>query len=85
MREDLRAKADRLLTSGRVFVHAVDRSGVRATVLGDTGVRSVTFDGRWRCDCPALTVCSHATAVATVAVVPGPKILAPDALVGARR
>jgi hypothetical protein len=68
MRETAEEKAGRLLTTGRVHVVRVGPQGVRATVDGDTGIRDVTFDGRWRCNCPSFAPCSHA--IHTSKVVP---------------
>lgn len=73
MHEDARAKALRLLGSGRVSITRVDQIGVFAVVRGD-GAKfyNVTFSGnRWACTCPALGPCSHAIAVQSVVVVPG--------------
>jgi hypothetical protein len=68
-RENARAKALRLLVSGRVKI--VDKSGdhVAAEVLGDSRVWRVSHadDGHgWACSCPARRYCSHRIAVAMV-------------------
>jgi hypothetical protein len=59
-------KADRLLTTGAISILEVGNRRVLADVVGDHGRYRVTFDGRWRCTCPAPTYCSHAIATARV-------------------
>jgi hypothetical protein len=67
-RENVRAKATRILTEGRVTIKRVDPSGVVALVRGEAGFYIVTHDGaRWRCSCEAVGRCSHAVAVQMVA------------------
>jgi hypothetical protein len=68
MRENVEAKADRLLTTGAVTVIEVrsDSGGARARVAGDHDRYNVTFDGRWRCSCPSFGPCSHGIAAAKV-------------------
>jgi hypothetical protein len=88
MREDAQAKATRILLEGRLMVIRVDHSGVLALVRGDSAsVCTVAYaDGRWSCSCPALSHCSHATAVARVVTPPGSWAVQADlfALVGGR-
>jgi uncharacterized Zn finger protein len=73
MRENVTAKAVRILTEGRISVIRVDPDGVLALVRGDTAaIYTVTFNGtRWDCTCPALGRCSHAFAVQRVVVTEG--------------
>jgi uncharacterized Zn finger protein len=80
MRENAFQKSRRLLTSGAVTVVRVDPSGVRAIVKGDTGIHVVTYDGDWRCDCQALSMCSHGLAVAAVSAPPGAWLVGADLL-----
>lgn len=70
-RENAKGKAGRLLLAGCVQVLRLDQRGCLAQVRGDTGfMRTVRFEhDRWTCDCPALSYCSHAIAVARVVVV----------------
>ena len=71
-REDCRTRAVRLLTERRVMVVHVDERTVLAYVRGDSGeLRTVTWDPRrgFRCDCPAVGMCAHGHAVASVVVV----------------
>jgi uncharacterized Zn finger protein len=72
-REDARTRARRLLAERRVMVvHAGPRS-VLAVVRGDSGsVREVRWDPRrgWSCTCPAIGLCAHGHAVASVVLVP---------------
>jgi hypothetical protein len=69
MRETVGTKAARLLVAGSVTVLEVDASHVLARVVGDHGIYTVEHDRRWSCDCPSLSYCSHAIAVARVVVV----------------
>jgi uncharacterized Zn finger protein len=73
MRENARTRAMRLLTERRVMiVHASPRS-VLAVVRGDSGsLREVRWDPRrgFSCSCPAVGICAHGHAVASVVVVP---------------
>ena len=66
MRETVALKADRLLVTGAVSVLEAGVGHVLAEVVGDHGTHTVEHDGRWTCDCPALTYCSHAIATARV-------------------
>jgi hypothetical protein len=62
----IRAKSDRLLTSGRVVV-TCSEDGVTATVEGDHGRYTlIRAGGSWLCPCPARRKCSHAFAVERV-------------------
>jgi uncharacterized Zn finger protein len=71
----IRAKAERLLTSGRVIVtEADDSSGIFvAAVAGDTGSYTVwraSHGSDFDCDCPAgqrHLPCAHVAATALVA------------------
>jgi hypothetical protein len=63
-------KVARLLTTGSVNVLEVYAGRVLAQVIGDHGCYRVTFDGRWRCTCPAPTYCSHAIATSKVVTRP---------------
>ncbi len=67
-REGVAAKADRLLTSGRVHVLRCQGSEVIALVHGDTeGLHVVRrHAGRWSCDCSAIGPCSHGIAASKV-------------------
>jgi uncharacterized Zn finger protein len=68
-REDVRAKARRILSEGRVTIKRVDSAGIVALVRGDAeAFYVVTHDGaRWRCSCAAIGRCSHGLAVQMVA------------------
>ena len=73
MRENAKARAVRFLIERRVMVLRAGASLVVAVVRGDSGeLRTVTWDpGRgFRCDCPAIGLCAHGHAVASVVVVP---------------
>jgi len=64
---DLEAKANRLLTDGRVFIRWSTPEIVSAVVRGDAGIYDVRLDrGHWSCPCPARVTCSHMTAVMRV-------------------
>lgn len=64
VREDLETKAARLLTSGRVRIRAVSPWHVDAVVRGDHGTYRCGYSrGRWQCECPCLTGCSHVRAL----------------------
>ena len=73
VREDARTRARSLLAERRVMViHASPRS-VLAVVRGDSGsLREVRWDpGRsWYYSCPAIGLCAHGHAVASVVLVP---------------
>lgn len=85
-RETAAAKADRLLTSGRVVVTTARGRYVRAIVRGDTeGFHVVQhLDGRWICDCSHAPYgsCSHRRAVMLVTSPVQPAILSPELMVG---
>jgi uncharacterized Zn finger protein len=73
-RENAAEKGRRLLSEGRLIVQRVEPSGlVVASCRGDSGaVYSLGFDPvatQWRCTCPALTRCSHLTALMLVVAV----------------
>lgn len=71
-REDARARAVRLLAERRVLITRVLPTAVLAYVRGDSGeLRTVTWDPRhgFRCDCPAIGLCAHGHAVASVVLV----------------
>lgn len=73
MREDAKTRARRLLVERRVMIAVVRPGAVLACVRGDSGeVREVRWDPRrgWACTCPAIGLCSHGHAVASVVVVP---------------
>jgi hypothetical protein len=87
MRENLSAKANRLLTESRVFVKWSTPENVCAAVRGDGGVHDVHLHGgRWSCSCQATTNCSHLEAVMKVTV---PAVAKPtptlDELLGPQR
>ncbi|MDP9335242.1 MAG: hypothetical protein M3Q30_18320 [Actinomycetota bacterium] len=71
-RENVRAKALRLLVEGRVRVLSLDQGRLRAVVRGDAAEYRVSFDrgNGWHCHCPSPR-CSHARAVAMVVDVSG--------------
>lgn len=71
-REDAKIRAARLLVERRVLITRVLPASVLAYVRGDSGeLRTVTWDSRrgFRCDCPAIGMCAHGHAVASVVVV----------------
>jgi uncharacterized Zn finger protein len=84
MRENAAAKAERLLTSGRVVLTRVDGRYVRAIVRGDTqGFHVVEHvGGQWSCDCSSYRACSHRLAVQRITAPVGRLVLAPDLMVG---
>jgi hypothetical protein len=62
-----------LLAERRVLITRVLPTSVLAYVRGDSGeLRTVTWDPRrrFRRDCPAIGMCAHGHAVASVVVVP---------------
>jgi hypothetical protein len=72
-RESAKTRAMRLLAERRVMIVRVLPTSVRALVRGDSGeIREVTWDSRhgWACSCPAIGLCAHGHAVASVVVVP---------------
>ena len=77
----LEAKADALLTAGRVSLLAVGPGVVDATVRGDSATHRVSwrdFDSWW-CDCAGFRFrrrCSHQAAVARVATLTVREVLA---------
>ena len=70
-REPKRAKAARLLVTGRLRVLRVDRDFIAAECRGDSGeVYNLLWkDQRWTCSCPARTDCSHMNALWAVVAV----------------
>jgi uncharacterized Zn finger protein len=83
-RENAKTRAVRLLTERRVMIHRVSTASVLAQVRGDSGeLREVRWDPRrgWSCSCPAIGLCAHGHAVASVVVVPPavPECLKPPA------
>lgn len=71
-RESARDRAIRLLGERRVLIVRVLPTSVLAYVRGDSSeLRTVTWDpGRgFRCDCPAIGMCAHGHAVASVVLV----------------
>lgn len=70
-RENAASKARRYLAEGRVILTRVSGRVVSARVRGDGALYDVVFqDGRWSCDCPAVTdQCAHARAVRLVTAV----------------
>jgi hypothetical protein len=73
-REDVQAKAVRLVGSGRVTLRSLGPDLIAARVRGDSAqVYNVGWDpDGWRCDCEAVTRCSHIRAVQLVSVAPSP-------------
>jgi hypothetical protein len=79
-REDVDAKALRLLAAGRVTITQVYPRWIQASVDGDTGRYLVQYrKGRWSCTCASFTRCSHRTAVELVTVPLGPATVQADA------
>jgi hypothetical protein len=71
-RESARDRAMRLLAERCILITRVLPTSVLAYVRGDSGeLRKVTWDPRrgFRCDCPAIGLCAHGHAVASVVVV----------------
>jgi len=71
-RENARDRAVRLLAERRVLITRVLPTSVLGYVRGDSGeLRTVTWDPRrgFRCDCPAIGMCAHGHAVASVVLV----------------
>jgi uncharacterized Zn finger protein len=67
-RETIPQKAERLLSTGAVYVQRADGVRVAATVHGDHGRYAIVFDGeRWACSCQSFRACSHIAAVELVA------------------
>lgn len=66
--DELVAKAERLLTEGRLTV-ALPATGPIAVCAGDTGLWSISRDatGQYSCSCPATKLCSHMLALSLVA------------------
>jgi hypothetical protein len=57
-----RAKADRLLVGGRVFIYCGE-DGITARVQGDHGLYLLFREaGRWRCTCASWRRCAHVEA-----------------------
>jgi hypothetical protein len=77
MRETSVAKAERLLTSGRVVLVEVHGRYVRALVRGDSdGFHVVEHDrGIWTCDCSSYRICSHRRAVMQITAPVGVRVL----------
>jgi uncharacterized Zn finger protein len=71
-RENFYDKGTRLLAEARVTIDTPTRK-ITATVRGTDRYHSVTWDPShgWHCTCPALTTCSHLSAVQRVTVIPG--------------
>jgi uncharacterized Zn finger protein len=72
MRENARARAARMLQERRVMITAVRPAAVEAYVRGDSGeLREVRWDPRhgWSCTCPAIGLCAHGHAVASVVLI----------------
>jgi uncharacterized Zn finger protein len=68
-RETIAEKADRLLTSGAVWIEHVGLDGVVARVTGDHAAYLVASDGRgrWQCSCAYVRPnCSHVVAVRSI-------------------
>jgi hypothetical protein len=67
VRENALNKGRRYVCEGRLVVRAVDDRNAHAECRGDGAIYKVGFtDGRWTCDCPALTRCSHQYALGLV-------------------
>jgi hypothetical protein len=75
VRENVTARAQRLLLKRRVAIHARDRRHLVAHVLGDSSItHEVRWDATrgWSCTCEAATyrsVCAHVVAVQHVTVI----------------
>lgn len=68
-RENARAKGCRYLCEHRLTVVRVDRQRVEAECRGGGAVYWLGWqDGAWRCECPALGVCSHLYTLQAVTV-----------------
>jgi hypothetical protein len=68
-RETARAKGARYLVEHRLTVLRVDKDRVDAECRGGGAVYRLGWqDGKWSCDCPALTTCSHLYALWAVTV-----------------
>jgi hypothetical protein len=73
VRENAKTRAVRLLAERRILITRVLPTSVLAYVRGDSGeLRTLTWDQRrgWSCSCPAIGMCAHGHAVASVVVVP---------------
>ena len=72
MRENAAAKGRRLLAEGRLCIDAVLGDAIAAHCRGDSGeVYDCGYQvGAWYCSCPALSRCSHMTALQLVTVAP---------------
>jgi len=85
--ENAAAKADRLLTSGRVVIVRAAGREVDAVVKGDSGAIYAVHHarGKWSCSCVHAPYgwCSHLRAVQTITAPAGPVILGPDLMIGA--
>ena len=58
----IRAKAERLLLSGKVVI-TCSEDGITATVTGDHDTyRLLLTESGWRCPCPARGLCAHIVA-----------------------
>jgi len=67
VRENAISRGRRYVSEGRLVVQSVTPSVARAVCRGDGAIYKVGFkDGRWTCDCPALTRCSHQYALGLV-------------------
>ena len=71
-RENVAAKARRLLTEGRVMVTFAVGNLIEADVRGDSGhvYHVIHSPGKWSCPCEARGRCSHVQAVMLIAAVP---------------
>ncbi len=71
-RENAQDKGRRLLAEGRLVIDAVIGDAITASCRGDSGeVYRVGYERcGWYCRCPALSRCSHLTALQLVTVAP---------------
>jgi hypothetical protein len=68
-RENARAKGARYLAEHRLTVFYVDSDRIAAECRGGGAIYDLGWTGeRWRCDCPALGMCSHLYALQAVTV-----------------
>lgn len=68
MRESVKIKAGRLLSTGRLTVRTISADIITAAIVGDHGSYRLGCDpSGWYCDCPAFTRrCSHIVALKQV-------------------
>jgi hypothetical protein len=73
VRENAASKGRRLLVEGRLRIRSAGPAVIVATCIGDSAeVYHVGYEpGGWHCSCPALTRCSHLTALMLVTLRPG--------------